>query len=208
MGSGHTREPADTLATSNMLAGGGEPPRTSRSRKQTITRTNPASHATHLECGVLPMHSSRPRACHGRPICASHSVRARGTIRRSARHALGQAPGASCVQRFNDSRSSAIHITYRISLRSSSWQEPRYPLLRVVLSIISLSGAGRPGRPPQSRVAHHPRHIRFPKRNANGTRAPRGTGGGEHFAQSTRTRACGRHRQGAPPDATPWCLAR
>ena len=43
---------------------------------------------------------------------------------------------ASCVQRFDDSRNSAIHITYRISLRSSSLQEPRDPLLKVVLLII------------------------------------------------------------------------
>jgi hypothetical protein len=40
---------------------------------------------------------------------------------------------AICVQRFDDSLSSAIRITYRISLRSSSLREPRYPLLRVVL---------------------------------------------------------------------------
>jgi hypothetical protein len=40
--------------------------------------------------------------------------------------------GAICVQEFDDSRSSAIRITYRISLRSSSIQEPRYPSLRVV----------------------------------------------------------------------------
>ena len=39
---------------------------------------------------------------------------------------------AICVQRFDDSLSSAIRITYRISLRSSSLREPRYPLLRVV----------------------------------------------------------------------------
>ena len=39
---------------------------------------------------------------------------------------------ASCVQKFDVSRESAIRITYRISLRSSSMQEPRYPLLRVV----------------------------------------------------------------------------
>ena len=37
-----------------------------------------------------------------------------------------------CVQRFDDSRDSAIHITYRISLRSSSMQEPRDPLLKVL----------------------------------------------------------------------------
>ena len=43
-----------------------------------------------------------------------------------------EASGAICVQRFDDSRNSAIHTTYRISLRSSSLREPRYPLLRVV----------------------------------------------------------------------------
>ena len=48
----------------------------------------------------------------------------------------GMLPGipgsATCVQKFDDSLSSAIHITYRISLRSSSLREPRYPLLKVV----------------------------------------------------------------------------
>ena len=39
---------------------------------------------------------------------------------------------AICVQRFDDSLNSAIRITYRISLRSSSLREPRYPLLTVV----------------------------------------------------------------------------
>ena len=43
-----------------------------------------------------------------------------------------EASGAICVQRFDGSRNSAIHTTYRISLRSSSIREPRYPLLRVV----------------------------------------------------------------------------
>jgi hypothetical protein len=41
---------------------------------------------------------------------------------------------AMCVQRFNDSRNSAIHITYRISLRSSSLREPRDPLPKVVIN--------------------------------------------------------------------------
>jgi hypothetical protein len=36
-----------------------------------------------------------------------------------------------CVQRFDDSLNSAIHITYRILLRSSSMPEPRDPLLKV-----------------------------------------------------------------------------
>ena len=38
-----------------------------------------------------------------------------------------------CVQNFDDSRGPAIRITYRISLRSSSLWEPRYPLPRVVI---------------------------------------------------------------------------
>jgi hypothetical protein len=48
---------------------------------------------------------------------------------------LGLPKSAICVQRFDDSLNSAIRITYRISLRSSSLREPRYPLLRVVLDV-------------------------------------------------------------------------
>lgn len=46
-----------------------------------------------------------------------------------------------CVQRFDDSQSSAIRITYRISLRSSSFQEPRYPswIVLTLLILTSLS---------------------------------------------------------------------
>ena len=40
---------------------------------------------------------------------------------------------AMCVQSLDDSLNSAIHITYRISLRSSSLREPRYPSTGVVL---------------------------------------------------------------------------
>lgn len=46
---------------------------------------------------------------------------------------LAEASGATCVQRLDDSRDSAIHTKYRISLHSSSWREPRYPLPRVVI---------------------------------------------------------------------------
>ena len=41
-----------------------------------------------------------------------------------------------CVQRFDDSLNSAIHITYRISLRSSSMPEPRDPLLKVLTYLL------------------------------------------------------------------------
>ena len=47
-------------------------------------------------------------------------------------HAPGVPGSAICVQRFDDSLNSAIRITYRISLRSSSLREPRHPLLKVV----------------------------------------------------------------------------
>jgi hypothetical protein len=40
-----------------------------------------------------------------------------------------------CVQRLDDSLNSAIHITYRISLRSSSMPEPRDPLLKVLTNL-------------------------------------------------------------------------
>ncbi|RKO82873.1 hypothetical protein BDK51DRAFT_24593 [Blyttiomyces helicus] len=43
---------------------------------------------------------------------------------------------ARCVQRFDDSLNSAIHITYRISLRSSWLREPRDPLSKVVFHCI------------------------------------------------------------------------
>ena len=48
---------------------------------------------------------------------------------------LGIPRSAMCVQRFDDSLNSAIHITYRISLRSSSMPEPRDPLLKVLTII-------------------------------------------------------------------------
>ena len=48
--------------------------------------------------------------------------------------------GAMCVQRFDDSRNSAIHTTFRISLRSSSMPEPRDPLLKVVISYKRIRG--------------------------------------------------------------------
>ena len=44
-----------------------------------------------------------------------------------------------CVQRFDDSLNSAIHTTYRISLRSSSMPEPRDPLLKVVIIMFLLT---------------------------------------------------------------------
>src|SRR5690242_13416193 len=54
--------------------------------------------------------------------------------RHSNRHAaLG---GATCVQRLDDSQTCAIHIRYRILLRSSSSSKPRYPLSKVVFIVV------------------------------------------------------------------------
>ena len=52
---------------------------------------------------------------------------------------------AMCVQRFDDSLSCAIHITYRISQRSSSIHEPRDPPLKVVSFVFSLRLTARKG---------------------------------------------------------------
>eukprot|EP01018_Ginkgo_biloba_P041253 Gb_38312 [translate_table: standard] len=78
---------------------------------------------------------SRPRRWgHGRPTPRPRTRRAGGDRLCDAQADVpsAEASGATCVQRLDDSRDSAIHTKYRISLRSSSWREPRYPLPRVV----------------------------------------------------------------------------
>ena len=45
---------------------------------------------------------------------------------------------AGCVRKSDDSKNSAIRIAYRISLRSSSSWEPRYPSLKIFLVFKSL----------------------------------------------------------------------
>ena len=54
----------------------------------------------------------------------------RTTLRQTCRE------GAICVQRLDDSLNSAIHTTYRSSLRSSSKHEPRGPPLKVGLATL------------------------------------------------------------------------
>ena len=48
-------------------------------------------------------------------------------------YSLVNPKSARCVQRFDDSQCSAIHTTFRASLRSSSMREPRDPLLKVLI---------------------------------------------------------------------------
>ena len=85
---------------------------------------------------------------------------------------------ASCVQRFDDSRS-AIRITYRISLRSSSSREPRYPLLKVV-SVVCEDGR-REGAPTRVRRGLHcklvlPRVVQGWKKRGAGLPRPHHVG--------------------------------
>lgn len=209
-------------------------------------------------CAVPSMNFSRPRR-HDRPADAAHhkgaagrgtcartatsAVRAPrsaareeeggwawGSCGRSGRHALGRAAGASCVQRLDDSRNSAIHTTYRISLRSSSLQEPRYPLLRVVAMYFDPPGERHlsptsvvlcaPRAPPPGvgggRFIERPRALQH---GGGGTPSRRRVGGGvplpapRHAADGrprpdssptvSRLRHGGEERATTPPGAAP-----
>ena len=69
-----------------------------------------------------------------------------------------------CVQRFDDSLNSAIHTTYRISLRSSSMPEPRDPLLKVVtIKVFQTLIATTKGLNVSNRRADPPRKRRYSK---------------------------------------------
>ncbi|PHT32628.1 hypothetical protein CQW23_28965 [Capsicum baccatum] len=62
-----------------------------------------------------------------------------------ARHMIdARCEGATCVQRLDGSRDSAIHTKYRILLRSSSMREPRYLLSRVIF--VYKRSTARPAR--------------------------------------------------------------
>ena len=75
--------------------------------------------------------------------------------------------GAICVQRFDDSLNPAIHTTYRISLRSSSYSEPRDPSLSDVVCLklrklhsfqnqfVLLKKCCTPSLPESDSVLHH-----------------------------------------------------
>ena len=74
-----------------------------------------------------PVHPSTPRGGGGTGEWCQQ------TLRQAC--SQGYPGSARCVQSFDDSLDSASRKTYRISLRSSSLREPRYPLLRVVLLV-------------------------------------------------------------------------
>ena len=65
---------------------------------------------------------------------ASNDHAARRRVRGVQDTETGMPRGAQCAFKDLMSHSSAIRITYRSSLRSSSLREPRYPLLRVLVA--------------------------------------------------------------------------
>lgn len=104
------------------------------------------------------------------------------------------ASGATCVQKLDGSRDSAIHTTYRISLRSSSMREPRYPLPRVIPSLFRATGA-RHSRGPKPAVfrctlASIPRRVLIAEPSSPaGREGPRGRGGTTAPESSVTVRA-------------------
>ena len=79
--------------------------------------------------------SAYVRLYHGDVIYSTTTPwQTRGGYKRSDRHTT-QRGSAICVQGFDDSRKSAIHITYRSSLRPSSLRLPRHPWFAIVFLI-------------------------------------------------------------------------
>ncbi|CAL8989051.1 unnamed protein product [Prunus brigantina] len=105
------------------------------------------------DLAFMPTARRRAREAIIRPPQSRRSRWGATTCDAQAGRALGlMASGATCVQRLDGSRDSAIHTKYRISLRSSSMREPRYPLPRVVLTYLKMTTppahtvSGRRGR--------------------------------------------------------------
>ena len=94
-----------------------------------------ATSSTLYATKALPLRLRRPGTRDYEPVTPidhpQERVRCKSVTLRKA-YSVPKHTSAICVQSFDDSLNSAIHITYRISLRSSSLREPRYPLLRVL----------------------------------------------------------------------------
>ena len=104
--------------------------------------TDPGLSASQRRRIVRPA-STRPRNTHPLPCWRGDMTKTASSVEWSLQ-ALKQAcsqeypESAMCVQSLDDSLDSAIRITYRISLRSSSLREPRHPPLKVFLEVLSL----------------------------------------------------------------------
>ena len=82
-----------------------------------------------LKCSARLWNPSNSHSTHPSVVSQLPTQQALTLVRFTSQYSNKYTPkgSAMCVQRFDDSQSSAIRITYRISLRSSSFQEPRYP---------------------------------------------------------------------------------
>ena len=104
--------------------------------------TDPGLSASQRRRIVRPA-STRPRNTHPFRVGGGGMTKTASSVEWSLQ-ALKQAcsqeypESAMCVQSLDDSLDSAIRITYRISVRSSSLREPRHPPLKVFLEVLSL----------------------------------------------------------------------
>ena len=76
------------------------------------------------------------------PAAHTNAKTARLQLARGTKHTepgvlTGDPERAECVQKSDDSRNSAIHNAYRISLRPSSVLEPRHPSLKVLIGCVA-----------------------------------------------------------------------
>ena len=106
-----------------------------RTRRPIANRPRPTSQPTPAHCALWR------RPAPGHPPPKGRVPKTASSVEWSLQ-ALKQAcsqeypESAMCVQSLDDSLDSAIRITYRISLRSSSMWEPRHPSLKVVLNSV------------------------------------------------------------------------
>ena len=89
---------------------------------------------TEVSCSLARALSSERRESRGHFQCSARSAHRWIVIPPLEQTCLEpEAPSTSCVQNLDDSLDSAIHTTYHISLRPSSFREPRYPSAGIVL---------------------------------------------------------------------------
>jgi len=86
---------------------------------------------------VLPHHYRYPLPMQARVswigCCWVHTRLGGICLWRSEQTRPEEDPRTQCVQRLDESLGCAVHVNYRILPRSSSFREPRYPLLEVIM---------------------------------------------------------------------------
>ena len=118
---------------------------TPTSARRAFVSRDAAAHEAQRRSALVPSFSRwRATQCApgGRLRCAYARPRGRAAHRGGVGTPLegtyfqAEPGNAICVQSLDDSLNSAIHITYHISLRSSSLREPRYPSTGVVVWVV------------------------------------------------------------------------